>query len=125
MDHWFHVNMAGTEIFSAWQSGLELLINKIDKKYFVTKLGKPTGLVQYRSPLYHLGGETVYHNTTCGFKNTGYLNRNEEVKVIKDKKAISEINDQIAYYTYYIERHVPFTRELLQNALKNHHYPSK
>lgn len=47
----------------------------------------------------------------------------ESLEGIKDKKAISEINAQIAYYTYYIERHVPFTRELLQNALKKS-YPS-
>jgi hypothetical protein len=86
MDHWFHVNMAGTEIFSAWQSGLELLVNKIDKKYFVTKLDRPTGLVQYRSTLYHLGSEVVYHKPERKFKNNTYLKRNEEVKLIKDRK---------------------------------------
>ena len=32
MDHWFHVNMADTKYYDAWQSGLTYLVDKIDPK---------------------------------------------------------------------------------------------
>ena len=85
MDHWFHVNLAGTQLYSAWESGLQFLVDKIDKKYFVTKMGRPSGLTNYRSPMYYVGSEELTNANTT-FKNSDHLSRNEEVKVIKDKK---------------------------------------
>jgi len=86
MDHWFHVNLAGTQMYNAWQSGLQLLVDKIDKKYFAYKIGKPVGLAFYRTPLYHIGSEVVDHSNSPAFKNSVYLNKTEEVKIIKDRK---------------------------------------
>jgi len=88
MDHWFHVNMAGTQFYSAWEAGLQMLVDKIDPRYFVSKMGRPVGLTTYRSSMYHIGAETQIANKTPIFKNNEHLTitTNTEVKLIKDKK---------------------------------------
>jgi hypothetical protein len=86
MDHWFHVNLAGTQLYSAWQRGLDFLIDKIDKRYFIYKMGRPVGLTLYRSMMYHIGEEKVHHALDRGFNNASYLKGSDEIKIIKDRK---------------------------------------
>lgn len=86
MDHWFHVNLAGTQLYSAWEAGLKMLVDKIDKCYFISKMGKPVGLTLYRSPMYYIGEEVQVANNTPIFRNNEYLKTNTEIKLIKDKK---------------------------------------
>jgi len=86
MDHWFHVNFAESELYSAWASGLQLLADKIDRKYFVSSMGKVNGLVFYRSPMYYIGPEVVTQTHTPAFKNVVAPSKNEEIKIFKDKK---------------------------------------
>jgi hypothetical protein len=86
MDHWFHVNFADSELYSAWASGLQLLVDKIDKKYFVSSMGKVNGLVFYRSPMYYIGPEEVTQTHSPAFKNMVTSSKNEEIKILKDKK---------------------------------------
>lgn len=55
MDHWFHTNLQGTKLFLAWQGGLQMLVDKIDPKYFEFELSRPVGLQRNFSLFYHLG----------------------------------------------------------------------
>jgi len=88
MDHWFYTNLKDTRLYAAWQSGLQFLVDKIDKKYFVYKLGNPTGLKQYRSTMYFIGKEEKMPQNASTFNNHIYLDSkiNTEIKLVKDKK---------------------------------------
>lgn len=44
--------------------------------------------------------------------------KSEQLKSATDKKIIAQLEAEIRYYTYYIEKDVPFTRQLLKSALK-------
>ena len=85
MDHWFHVNMQGTQIFSAWESGLEFLVNKIDSKYFMHEMGVPTGLMPKHSPFYYLGKST-YVDESPAFVNRNYIHPNTHIIICQDRK---------------------------------------
>lgn len=55
MDHWFYTNFRDTVQHQRWQSGLKLLVDKIDSKYFNYEMQKPVGFVGFLSPFYYLG----------------------------------------------------------------------
>lgn len=87
MDHWFYVNCKGTKMYSAWESGLKFLVDKIDKKYLKHDNGVPVGFNSFLSPYYFLGASTS-PNKVLPFVNRGaYEGHNTpEVLVIKNKK---------------------------------------
>lgn len=62
MDHWFYTNFKETRAFQVWQSGLQLLVDNIDPKYFNNEMGRPVGFVGFLSPFYCLG-DADYVNT--------------------------------------------------------------
>jgi hypothetical protein len=72
MDHWFHVNLKGTKLYSAWETGLQLLVDKIDSKYFQFELNKPVGLHPNISMLYYLGPSTFSPHQPA-FVNRSYI----------------------------------------------------
>jgi len=55
MDHWFYTNFTDTEVYKVWQAGLNLLVDKIDPKFFNNEMGRPVGFVGFLSPFYYLG----------------------------------------------------------------------
>lgn len=55
MDHWFYTNFTETDIYKTWQAGLQLLVDKVDPKFFNNELGRPVGFVGFLSPFYCLG----------------------------------------------------------------------
>ena len=55
MDHWFYTNLKGTEQYKLWKAGLQHLIDKIDKKYFLYEMGEPVGFMGFLSPFCYLG----------------------------------------------------------------------
>jgi hypothetical protein len=86
MDHWFHTNLQGTKIFSAWESGLQLLVDKIDKKYFYFQLDKPVGLQVNYSTFYHLGTSKI-KTTDPVMPNRDYTNlKYKEQTALQNKK---------------------------------------
>jgi hypothetical protein len=62
MDHWFYTNFKETKAYTIWQKGLQLLVDKIDPKYFNNEMGRPVGFVGFLSPFYCLG-DADYVNT--------------------------------------------------------------
>lgn len=62
MDYWFYVNFKETQVYKAWQAGLDLLVKNIDEKYFNKEMGRPVGFVGFVSPFYYLG-PSVYAST--------------------------------------------------------------
>lgn len=62
MDHWFYTNFKETRAYQVWQSGLQLLVDTIDPKYFNNEMGRPVGFVGFLSPFYCLG-PADYQNT--------------------------------------------------------------
>ena len=85
MDHWFHTNLKGTKLYSAWESGLELLVDKIDPKYFYYQLGKPAGLGVNYSLFYGLGPSKTL-TTQPAFVNRQYRTRKQDILTVDDKK---------------------------------------
>lgn len=86
MDHWFHVNFQDTNLYRAWKAGLELLVDKIDSKYFVYELEKPVGLRQMFSPHYYVG-KSVHVTPEPIFQNRSWhRNISGSTTVVKDKK---------------------------------------
>lgn len=73
MDHWFYANFQETESFQVQQAGLQLLVDKIDNKFFNMSTGKPTGFTGFLSPFYCLG---------------------DAVQTIKVKRFVTEISDR-------------------------------
>ena len=71
MDHWFHVNFADTRLYSAWQSGLTYLTNKIDSKYFDFQLGEANGLKPNSSAFYYFG-DSALNQLVPAFVNREY-----------------------------------------------------
>ena len=59
MDHWFHVNMTGTELYNTWESGIKYLVDKIDARFFIHELNKPTGLTVNFSMFYYIGDSAL------------------------------------------------------------------
>jgi hypothetical protein len=55
MDYWFAENFKDTAAFRAQTAGQQLLVDKIDPKYFNNELGRPVGFVGFLSPFYCLG----------------------------------------------------------------------
>ena len=55
MDHWFYTNFRETEVYQTWQAGLNVLVDKIDPKFFNNEMGRPVGFVGFLSPFYYLG----------------------------------------------------------------------
>jgi len=55
MDHWFYTNFQNTKQYQRWTAGLQLLIDKIDPKFFNYEMSKPVGFVGFLSPFYYLG----------------------------------------------------------------------
>lgn len=86
MDHWFHVNMKDTKIYSAWESGLKFLIDKINPEYFQYQFGKPVGLRWNNSVFYHLGASTT-PVTAVKFTNSQYTQQiSQEIVTIQNRK---------------------------------------
>ena len=86
MDHWFYTNLKGTRLYEVWEAGLQFLVDKIDKRYFVNKLGRPTGLILYRSIMYHIGEENTESMHQPAFKNNSHVYAPTVVHYIKDRK---------------------------------------
>ena len=86
MDHWFHINFKNTNLYCSWEAGLQLLVDKIDPKYFVYELDQPVGLIQIFSPHYYIG------DSQCKSPPPIFKNRNYQEKMpgntilVKDKK---------------------------------------
>jgi len=90
MDHWFYTNLTGTNLYSAWESGLNFLLHKIDPKYFTYELGKPVGLNINCSTLYYLGPSTAELNQP-GFINRDYLTQSNKIAVENKKLKVVKI----------------------------------
>lgn len=88
MDHWFYTNFKDTNLYAAWEKGLQFLVDKIDPKYFYYQLGKPVGLGMQRSSLYYIGPATTI-NTGPSFPNRAVATtKNIGVSIVKDKRII-------------------------------------
>lgn len=85
MDHWFHTNLKGTQLYSAWEAGLELLVDKIDPKYFYYQLGKPAGLGVNYSLFYSLG-PSKSPTVEPAFVNRQYRTRKQDILTVDNKK---------------------------------------
>jgi len=86
MDHWFHVNFKDTNLYHAWTAGLQLLVDKIDPKYFTYEHEVPVGLKQMFSPHYYVG-ESQHKAPMPAFKNRDYFkNLQGSTTIVKDKK---------------------------------------
>ena len=85
MDHWFHVNLDGTQLFDAWQAGLQFLLDKIDNKYFIYVVGQPAGLHQNTSTFYYIGPEV--NTQKPAITNRNYI-ANKEVPTVINKKLV-------------------------------------
>ena len=85
MDCWFHVNFKDTNLYRAWEAGLEFLTNKINKKYFEHELGKPVGLERNVSLFYYLGPATSTNKPALQNKDYLQLN-NRTITVVQDRK---------------------------------------
>lgn len=87
MDHWFYVTFRDTNLYRAWEAGLEFLVDKIDNKYFLKSSGKVTGLASNESPLYYLG--PVINQPLGVIKNHDYIRATSaKVATIKNKKLV-------------------------------------
>jgi hypothetical protein len=53
MDHWFHVNLKDTQVYSVWESGLKYIVDNISKDLLHYQNGIPTGLRWNKSLFYH------------------------------------------------------------------------
>jgi hypothetical protein len=93
MDAWFYTNFQDTQLFQAWEAGLQLLVNKIDKKFILHQLDKPVGLHPNTSPLYYIG-DSVANAQKPALSNTvkSYF-PNYKLSIVKDKK-LTKINTQ-------------------------------
>jgi hypothetical protein len=86
MDNWFYINFRDTNLYQAWEAGLQLLTDKIDSKYFLYELEKPVGLKQMFSPHYYVGDSTA-RAPTPAFKNRDYRTSFQgTTMLVKDKK---------------------------------------
>jgi hypothetical protein len=86
MDTWFYVNCKDTQLFSAWESGLNYLIDKIDSKYLGYVNNVPVGLTTFSSPFYYLGPSTSIP-PSLPFANPGSVFRpHPEILAVKNKK---------------------------------------
>jgi len=92
MDHWFHINMKDTNIYSAWTSGLKFIVDKVDRNFLITEAGQPVGLVINHSPFYYLGpstGNTIIPKVENHdvYKNLqAHIDGNQEFIICKNKK---------------------------------------
>jgi hypothetical protein len=62
MDYWFRANFSDTAVYKTQVAGQQLLMDKIDAKYFNKELGKPVGFVGFLSPFYCIGN-AEYNST--------------------------------------------------------------
>ena len=87
MDHWFYVNCKDTNIYSAWESGLQFLVDKIDKKYLKYDNDLAVGFNSFLSPYYYLG-PSAGAERSMPFINRGAYSAQAtpEVLIIKNKK---------------------------------------
>jgi hypothetical protein len=85
MDQWFYANFKETQLYSAWQAGLQLLLDKIDPKYLQCQLGIPVGLVSNTTPFYYIGDELTTQNPRI--MNRDYI-ANKTVPTVIDKKLV-------------------------------------
>lgn len=88
MDYWFYRNLRDTNLYSAWESGLKFLTDKIDPQYFICQHGRPTSLIALFSPFYYLGTSQAPMSSTT-FTNREYANNfSGSVLAVKNKKLI-------------------------------------
>ena len=60
MDHWFHANFKGTQIYQTWEAGIQFLIDNLDDQYIVKLDGKSVDVSGHHfSPFYYLGESTI------------------------------------------------------------------
>jgi hypothetical protein len=85
MDHWFHTNMRDTDMFSAWNAGLDFLVNKIDPKFFMYELGRPVGIIIKYSPFYYLGSSNN-NVSTFKFTNRDHMVPSVNIAICRDRK---------------------------------------
>ena len=84
MDYWFHQNFTGTKLYHIWEAGLDLLMSKIDPKYFSYEFGKASGLKAQLSPYYYIGpSDTVM---PPAIPNRDYRKIPMILPTVKDKK---------------------------------------
>jgi hypothetical protein len=86
MDHWFHVNLKDTKIYSAWESGLEFIIDKIDPKLLQYQSKKPVGLRWNSSAFYYLGDSSVNYEPRVFTNNPWKSIKTEEITVVHGRK---------------------------------------
>jgi hypothetical protein len=86
MDHWFYTNFKDTNLYAAWEKGLQYLVDKIDPKYFYYQVGKPVGLVMKRSAYYYIGPVNSTQTLPI-FPNRAHVQSMPAI-IIKDKKII-------------------------------------
>ena len=84
MDYWFHQNFTDTKLYHVWEAGLDLLMSKIDPKYFSYEFGKASGLKAQLSPYYYIGPS----NTAVppAIPNRDYRKIPMILPTVKDKK---------------------------------------
>ena len=86
MDHWFHVNLKDTKVYSAWQAGLEFLVDKIDPKLFQYQSGKPVGLRWNTSVFYYLGDSSLREQPVAFSNNRLDTLKTEEIIAVYGQK---------------------------------------
>ncbi|CAB4129336.1 hypothetical protein UFOVP112_434 [uncultured Caudovirales phage] len=86
MDHWFYKNFQDTEMYRTWEAGLDFLVDKINPKYFLNILGKPTGIKANTSPLYYIGPVAGKFPKDSVPNWTTKTPETRQVIIIKDKK---------------------------------------
>jgi hypothetical protein len=85
MDHWFYKNLEGTNLYSAWESGLQHLANNISPDLLIYELDRPTGLKVNFTPNYYFG--TTKYQATPALLNRDYITKsNTDYRIVKDRK---------------------------------------
>lgn len=86
MDHWFHVNLKDTKLYSAWESGLAFIVDKIDPKLLQFQGNRPVGLRWNTSVFYHLGASSVKAQPAVFSNNYWSTMRTEEITAVHGQK---------------------------------------
>jgi hypothetical protein len=67
MDQWFHQNFKETNLYAAWESGINYFLDNIDPQYVGKRLGRPTDIQMFESMYYYFADDKFAHHNVSGF----------------------------------------------------------
>ena len=96
LDYWFHTNFKDSKLYSAWESGINYLLDNLDPIYIGHTFNKPTDIIIYDSLYYCFGDSTIPALTTQAFKTKELITRQRSSATNSTNKHI--INGQLVIY---------------------------